>query len=143
MKAEKMKNARRKALLGKKGRSGNRGFTLVEILLAMTVLSIGLLGMMALTANVMRQNGFSKNVTTATTLAQDALEQAVFTGYADLPATDQTTSEAFGTIANFPEYSRTTFVDVDSPETGMKEILVTVSWQNDTRNVTLNAIVTR
>ncbi|MEW5734151.1 MAG: prepilin-type N-terminal cleavage/methylation domain-containing protein [Thermodesulfobacteriota bacterium] len=121
----------------------DNGFTLIEVLLAMTILTVGLLGMMALTVSIMQQNGYSKAVTTATTLAQDALERAVFTGYDNLPAADQITAETYGSIAGFPDYRRTVAVDVDAPEPGMKEVLVTVAWNNDSRNLTMNAIVTR
>lgn len=50
------------------------GFTLLEVMVAMVILSIGLLGMASLTASIIRNNVFSDDFTTATALAQDKLE---------------------------------------------------------------------
>ena len=51
-----------------------KGFTLLEILVALSILSIGLLGMAGLTTSIIHGNTLSKKVTTATTLGQDRME---------------------------------------------------------------------
>lgn len=51
------------------------GFTLLEVMISLVILSIGLLGLAALTATVIKTNSFSDDFTTATTLAQDKLEE--------------------------------------------------------------------
>ncbi len=51
------------------------GFTLIEVLMAMAIVSIGLLGTAVLTMGIMSSNKSSAAVTTATTLAQGQLEE--------------------------------------------------------------------
>src|SRR5882672_4115291 len=53
----------------------SRGFTLVEILVAMVVLAIGLLGMAAMTVMVMRGNKGASDLTNATNVSQLKVEQ--------------------------------------------------------------------
>ena len=47
-----------------------QGFTLIEMLIAVVILTIGLLGTAALTTGVVRGNLAAKNMTTATAIAQ-------------------------------------------------------------------------
>lgn len=49
----------------------DHGFTLIEILVAMSIPTIALLGLISVTVMVMKGNCISKTVTTATTLAKD------------------------------------------------------------------------
>jgi len=110
------------------------GFTLLEVLIAIVILSVGLLGMAALTVGIINGNRFSNEVSKATTLAQDKMEDIRRLGYSGMPATDTTDTEAYGTITDFPEYRRDTVTDVFTagvawPPEGMKTITVTVFWQ--------------
>jgi prepilin-type N-terminal cleavage/methylation domain-containing protein len=45
------------------GLGENGGFTLLELLVALTILSVGLLGTAMLTTGIIRGNFFSKNIT--------------------------------------------------------------------------------
>jgi type IV pilus assembly protein PilV len=51
------------------------GFTLIEVLIGMVILTIVSLGLMSLTVSTIRGNTFSRHMTTASTLAQDKIEQ--------------------------------------------------------------------
>ena len=57
------------------------GFTLIEIFIAIVLLTVGLLGTAALTTGVVRGNLASKNMTTATAIAQTCLEENRRVGY--------------------------------------------------------------
>ncbi len=118
-----------------------KGFTLLEILVALTVLSIGLLGMAGLTTTIIHGNSLSNNVTTATTLGQDRMEHFRRLGYSTTPVTDTTTTEDYNSIANYPSYKRVSFIDVNSPSAGMKTITVTVYWNSDAGSVALKTIL--
>ncbi len=75
------------------------GFTLIEILIAMTIFSTSFLALAAGATTVMKSNHSSYNDTIATTLAQDKLEElmagtalptcANFSDCTDIPATDR------------------------------------------------------
>ena len=54
---------------------GEKGFTLIEVLVAMIVLAIGILGLAPMLVISMQGNQFSREVTEAAYLAQDRIEQ--------------------------------------------------------------------
>jgi len=118
-----------------------KGFTLLETLVALSVLSIGLLGMAGLTTSIIHGNTLSKKVTTATTLGQDKMEDFRRLGYSGTPSTDTTTEENYNSIPDYPFYKRVTFFDVDNPSLGMKMVTVTVFWNSDARSVALQTIL--
>ena len=128
------------------GLRNNKGFTLVEIMIAVFILVIALLGLISVTVMVIKGNSFSKTMTTATTLAKDKMEQLKNTGYGSLAgSTDyaklDSTAQATQTAESI--YTRTWTVTNDSPAAGMKTVEVTVqwNWQNVARNVTLSSII--
>ncbi|MFY9608722.1 MAG: hypothetical protein WAU45_08930 [Blastocatellia bacterium] len=55
--------------------SGEKGFTLVEALISMLVTVVGLVSLAGMFTVAMKTNASSRNFTTATTFAQDKLEQ--------------------------------------------------------------------
>ena len=132
-----------KKIIPMSGSRNNRGFTLVEIMIAVFILVVALLGLISVTVMVIKGNSFSKTMTTATTLAKDKMEEMKNLGYSDTPSSDTTTTEDYNSITDYPTYKRATEIDVDSPAAGMKTVKVTVewSWQGATRNVTLQSIV--
>jgi prepilin-type N-terminal cleavage/methylation domain-containing protein len=117
----------------------NKGFTLLEILIAITVFSIGLLGMATLTTGIIRGNLASKNLTTATTLAQDQMENVIRIGYTGASSKD----ENYGNIADYPLYKRVTVIDNNKPAADMKTMTVTVSWDSDAHSVILRTILVK
>ena len=97
------------------------GFTLIEILVTLAILSIGLLGMAALTIEIMRSNAQSRAYAEATILAQDKLEEIKRIGY----GYDRSDPEVVGRFTRRPFPSAE-----NSPEDGMKEVAVKVSWDS-------------
>ena len=116
----------------------NNGFTLIEVLVAMVILSIGLLGTAALIIGIIRGNQVSNRVTTATTLAQDKMEEIKEAGYAGVDA--EAGTEPYDGV-NFPLYKRITDVALGNPVAGMKKITVTVFWDSDNSQVELQTIL--
>lgn len=51
------------------------GFTFIEVLIAIVILSIGLLGLATMSTTASKFNAFSKNKTTAVALGQDKMEE--------------------------------------------------------------------
>ncbi|MBW2558493.1 MAG: prepilin-type N-terminal cleavage/methylation domain-containing protein [Deltaproteobacteria bacterium] len=123
--------------------ANSSGFTLIEIMIAMFVLAVGLLGAAGVATTVINGNAFSNKITTATTLAQDKMEEISNLGYSGTPSSDTTTTEDYNSITSYPTYKRVTGVVVNSPAAGMKtiEVVVAFPWKGSPHNATLKTIV--
>ena len=124
-------------------KDNNSGFTLIEVLIAMVILSVGLLGTAALITGIINSNKLSNKISTATVLAQDKMEDIKRLEYSGMPTSDTTTTEPYNSIINYTLYKRVTFTDVANPAAGMKTITVTVYWDSDAHSVELKTILTK
>jgi len=112
----------------------------MEVLVAMLILSVGLLGMAALITGIINSNKLSNRISTATVLAQDKMEEVRRVGYSGMPASNTTTTENYNTITNYSLYKRVTLTEVANPAAGMKKITVTVYWDTN-KSVVLQTIL--
>lgn len=55
-------------------RKGERGFTLIEVLIALLVLMVGMAGILSLQLTSMKATSFSRHATEASSLAEDKVE---------------------------------------------------------------------
>ena len=69
-----------------------KGFTMVEILIAMTILAVGILGIGGLASTAIRSSGFSQSMTQANNLAQDRIEALMSVDFDNLQVTDSVTA---------------------------------------------------
>ncbi|HNT57511.1 MAG TPA: prepilin-type N-terminal cleavage/methylation domain-containing protein [Syntrophales bacterium] len=113
----------------------NRGFTLIEVLIALFLLAVTLAGAAGLTAAIIRTNALNRQSTEALILAGDKMEEltsrlypAVISG-SDAPSL----------------YGRTWIVDDGVPQEGMKTVTVTVTWSGfgSPRQVSLATVRSR
>lgn len=65
-----------------------KGFSLLEVLLGITVFMIGMLGVTALNISSLKSNTFSGNMSEAVIIAGDRIEKLMATPFADLKDTD-------------------------------------------------------
>src|SRR5437763_3030418 len=107
----------------------NRGFTLLEILIALVVLAIGMLGLSRLTIANIGVNSANKNALTASILLQDHMESIKRAGYAG--ANDDLRTEDYNTMADYRAYKRVTSIAFNTPATNMRTVTVTVYWRRD------------
>lgn len=115
-----------------------RGFSLVEVLSAMVVLAIGILGLAPLIVLSIRTNSYSQDVTDASVFAQDRIEQLKSqASFTPMPYTE-TTNPGGG-------LTRTVRIDNNATDgtcpAGMYRIAVTITWteqNNVTRRVVFN-----
>ena len=119
--------------------SKSEGFTLIESLLALFILSIGLLGMVALQYSIMGYNQYAKTVTTATTLAQSKIEDLKNMNYASIADETENSIDEDGNAGGI--YTRET--SVDSSLSNGKIITVKVSWslKGKPRDVSIKTIL--
>jgi type IV pilus assembly protein PilV len=108
-------------------RTSRKGFTLLEVLIAMTLLAVGLLGTLGLTTGVIRGNFFSKNVSTATVIAETQLEEVHRRGYTGANTTNFPTGSELVTMGG-ATFSRDTTITDNSPQANMKKVKVKVTW---------------
>ena len=123
------------------------GFTLLEVLVALTILSVGLLATAMLTTGIIRGNFFSKNITSATAVAQTTVEGAQRVGYQAVNTYVADSSKVPPTVSmGGVSFSQSASVTNNSPASNMKTISVTVSWNeanNAARSVTLQTILSQ
>jgi len=55
-------------------RTGERGFTIIEVLIALLVLMVGMAGVLSLQLTSMKATGFSRHATEASILCEDKME---------------------------------------------------------------------
>ena len=70
-------------------KSNQKGFSLIEILIAITVFAIGILAVGKMQIAAIKGNSFANDLTKATTLAQDRMEKLIGLSYID-PLNDDT-----------------------------------------------------
>jgi type IV pilus assembly protein PilV len=98
------------------------GFTLVEVIVAIVLLGVGLMGLAALSTTVTRANVQSSSLTTATALAQERAERLRTEDY------DALASGNDSRVVDNVTYTRSWVVTADDPEPGLKTVAIAVSW---------------
>jgi type IV pilus assembly protein PilV len=98
------------------------GFTLVEVIFAITILAVGLLAVATMQTSAIRGNHFASDVTSAMDRVQDRVDKllAVNIGHADLTAGDHTDPG--------DRYDISWTVADNTPIFNVKTITVTASW---------------
>jgi len=115
--------------------ANSNGFTLIEVLVAMVILSVGLLGTAALITGIINSNKLSNRISTATVLAQDKMEYIKSVGYSNV------VSETRASMPSpYDKYERDVTVTSNSPSSGMKTVNVTVYWESS-KSVSLQTIL--
>jgi prepilin-type N-terminal cleavage/methylation domain-containing protein len=141
----------------------NKGFTLIEVMIAIVILTIGLLALVSVTVMVIKGNSLNKMITTATTIAKDQMEtlknssqisfnnigssslQNVtgFPGYQWQQTVDTITGNSSCTGPIMPYACCTGIAAGNCPDKKNVAVEVHWQWQGSDHNVTLNTIVTK
>ena len=100
------------------------GFTLIEILVALVILSVSLLALAGLMITTTKNNSFGGRMTEAATFAQDRLEELRAIRWEDISEGVNTDQKSGSTGIN---YTR----DWNVATTGsLKTITITIGWQD-------------
>jgi type IV pilus assembly protein PilV len=117
-----------------------KGFTLIETLMAIAVISIGLLALAALQTSAISGNAKAKKHSMAVLLAEDQIETYRNMPYDSIPASEVT--ETGTALSPWGIYTRTTSVQDGMPVSGSKTITVSVSWPDKVpRSVVFQSII--
>ena len=100
--------------------SPERGFTLLEILLTITLLVVGLASLVSATSLILSSGGINESELTAKNLAEEKIETLKNTSYSSI------TNEAKAPVSGFSAFQRE--IVVTTPITSLKQITVTVYW---------------
>ena len=101
------------------------GFSLIEVLVSLVILSISLLALAGLMTMTTKNNSFGGHVTEAATFAQDRLELIRATPYVNVVSgNDQITGATTGIV-----YSRNWNVVANAANT-LKTITITINWND-------------
>ena len=151
-----MKNIR-KIFSKKKVCDNQSGFTLLEVLIAISILTVGLLGVAQMQIMGIKGNYFSGNTTTALTLAEEKMEDLLGKSYShtDLDDTEPGNNANLTSITTVDRtenvnedgqvvaggfYRRIWNVADDTPILGTKTVAVIVTRENDSHSVSIACI---
>ena len=138
-----MKNIR-KVFSKKKVCDNQSGFTLLEVLIAISILTVGLLGVAQMQIMGIKGNYFSGNTTTVLALAEEKMEDLLGKSYSDAELTNGNHPDTNNPIDETGQaggiYTRMWTVTDNTPITDTKTVMVNVSWDNASHQVSLSCI---
>jgi type IV pilus modification protein PilV len=145
-------------MTGKLDKEKDEGWTLIEVLIAIVILTVGLLGVGSMQISAIRGNFMSGNTSIALTLASEKMEDLFNRDFNDPVVADGNASnngslssmtnvdhqenvDPDGTVSAGGFYRRIWNVaDMASPWPAMKEITVIVSWESNRHRVMVSSM---
>ena len=106
--------------------SSKKGFSLLEILIALVLFAVGMLAIGGMQIGSIKGNSFSQEVTQATVLSQDKLEELRKMDFDDSNLSSGHHDEG---VLSGTGFSRTYYVTDTSPT--LKAVTVTVTWTEE------------
>lgn len=121
-----------------------KGFTLIETLLAIAIMAIGLLALAALQTSAISGTTKAKKHSMAILLAENKIETCKNALYDTILPAGETEYGSTLPLDPWGIFTRTTTVLDDTPFLGAKTITVSVSWPDKiTRSVVFQTIITQ
>ncbi len=114
-----------------------KGFTLIEVLIAMVILTVGILAMMTMQTRAVTANYRASTMTRASSVAAEQMERFQLIDYLDSTLTNGVHPAVADPATNYPI---TWTVTDNSPVIGTKRIAVTVQVPNNGPTVTYEYI---
>jgi len=128
-----------------------RGFTLVEVMIAIVLTAISIIGIVGLYLSQARASGYSRHTTEASTLAEDQLEQLFRIPAPCVPAcvgagNDGGVIDAEGRTGTGGSFTRSWTMTTTTATQTFWDILITVTWyeaEDDTTKPPIHQVVLR
>jgi prepilin-type N-terminal cleavage/methylation domain-containing protein len=113
---------------------GDRGFSILEVVFAISIFAIGILAVTTLSISAVNSNASSRRITDATALAEDRLERLAALPYDDIKSPDPDEDDTVGAYRvtwvvkenDMLDKTKTITVTVECPK-GWKNTKVTIS----------------
>ena len=117
---------------------GEAGFTLIEVMIAMTILSVGLMSIAVAQLSAIKVSSRSKHLQDAMLLAREEMDTlGAIVPDPDLPAffanaqtIDDLDLKGSADGEDSTRYSRQTVITPNVPSAGLARVVVTVTWNN-------------
>jgi type IV pilus assembly protein PilV len=107
----------------------DEGFTLIELMITLVILSVGLIALAGLQITAVKANAFSKRMTAAIAVAEARIEQLKDMPYANVQSESPTP-----VVASGMNFTRQVTVTTNSPVPNTKTIQVTVTWTEGSKS---------
>jgi type IV pilus assembly protein PilV len=119
--------------------SSEKGFTLVEVLIAVSIFSVGLLAVAMMLDTAIQYNSSARFITEATEIAHSQMEQLMNSPYDDASLDEASSPYGPNPIAN---YNVSWTVRENVPMSSMKTISLSVAWNNrgENKSLTINSL---
>jgi type IV pilus assembly protein PilV len=114
---------------------GSAGFSLIEVLISLSVFTIGILAVASLVISSINENALARRVTEATALAEDRLESMLALPYENIE-TGESIEGAYTVSWNVAE-------DIIVAQTKSITVIVTWQYRGNDRNVTIQHLLAR
>jgi prepilin-type N-terminal cleavage/methylation domain-containing protein len=128
-----------------------KGFTLLEFMVSLLILTIGILSLGSLQVTAIQGNRASKNLTTANVLAERKMEEFKNTSFASLvlmnnhadPNNPLNSDGLGGSGTTGRMFNRAWTIEAYAGSANMKRIIVTVAWPEGgrTRSTSLDTVI--
>lgn len=121
----------------------SKGFSMIEVLIALVILSVSLLGLAGLMVTTTRGNSFGNHMTEAVTFAQDKLEELRVKPLDSIvSANDPAPLQGSTGMLYSRSWTVSTLPNPTPPPTDLqKAITVTVRWNNNNNSIRLLSVV--
>ena len=110
----------------------NEGFTLIEVLITLVILSVGLLALAGLQISAIKGNANSKRMTMAVSISEKKIEQIKHTSYTSIQS--ESAQQFFDGGISF---TRQVIMADNNPFQNTKKIDITVTWKDGSKSHTV------
>ena len=124
-------------------RLNQQGLSLLEIVIAMAVVFLALLGFAGFSVVAHTGMSASEKMTRAVTLAQEKMEDIQREGVPPELTSQWTNTEPYGSIAGALHHQRILTMTPDDPMPGLHTVTVQVQWDNGAHATSLKTYVTQ
>ncbi len=122
-------------------RPNRKGFTLVEVVIAIMIGTVGLLALSGILVKITVSNTRATDISIATALARQKIEQIKLTDYNYVVDEDEENLDANGNVVTGGKYTRETRVTADAAAFNTKTVDVTVYFSPSKEDPIKKAIV--